>query len=428
LFRASAQHAENINAQGIVFRTEQPRMLWSRSLQIMEERSGYEKGNGRWWYQWGVDVGGGLESAGGIGGLVAILEENSAGEIARTLLPVTDGLGSTTAVIDKATGKTIARFDFSPFGEPLGESGETWVCPFRWQTKYYDAESQHYYFGYRYYDPRLGRWLSRDPIRESGGFNLYAYCGNDPVNKHDPTGMAPEMYTGNNADGEALIELTARICNGVPQVRYGDWANWWGPIVGGEVKDWWQAPNSAELARLFRKTSSGWRLATEAERTATWNQQLGVALPIAMRNARETCDAVAKVHYGTLALATCPVIALESGLTWGTGAFVLHEGYAGTSMLTGAVTGENYATSPEGALLNAFGAPDGAVMATDMVASFGAPFSLGRGPQMSMPGPTRNPLNYRPVLESRVFMGVGLPKFRYIGQRPRPTQSPSRCS
>jgi hypothetical protein len=39
------------------------------------------------------------------------------------------------------------------------------------------------------YDPRLGRFLSRDPIREEGGINLYAYCGNDPVNRHDPLGL-----------------------------------------------------------------------------------------------------------------------------------------------------------------------------------------------------------------------------------------------
>lgn len=45
------------------------------------------------------------------------------------------------------------------------------------------------YFGYRYYSPRLGRWLSRDPMGEAGGLNLYAYCGNDPVNRHDYLGM-----------------------------------------------------------------------------------------------------------------------------------------------------------------------------------------------------------------------------------------------
>jgi len=39
------------------------------------------------------------------------------------------------------------------------------------------------------YDPRLGRFLSRDPLREEGGINLYAYCGNDPVNRHDPLGL-----------------------------------------------------------------------------------------------------------------------------------------------------------------------------------------------------------------------------------------------
>jgi len=39
------------------------------------------------------------------------------------------------------------------------------------------------------YDPNTGRWISRDPIAEDGGWNLYAYCGNDPVNKVDPSGL-----------------------------------------------------------------------------------------------------------------------------------------------------------------------------------------------------------------------------------------------
>ena len=125
---------------------------------------------------------------GGIGGLVSIIEETPTGALKRILLPVQDGLGNVTA-LDQANGSVVARFDFGPYGEPLGESGEVDVCPFRYQTKFYDAESQHYYFGYRYYDPRFGRWLSRDPKGDAGGFNLYAYCGNDPVNGHDPLGL-----------------------------------------------------------------------------------------------------------------------------------------------------------------------------------------------------------------------------------------------
>jgi RHS repeat-associated protein len=182
-------------------------MLWSGSLQIMEERNGFKEGNGRRWFQRGVDVSGTVEGAGGINGLVAILEENATGGISRTLLPVSDGLGSVTVVIDQATGAQVARFEFGPFGEPLGESGETWVCPFRWQTKWYDAESQQYYFGYRYYDPRLGRWLSRDPIREAGGFNLYAYCGNDPVNRHDPLGLADFTLPDGSLDSSRVHNI-----------------------------------------------------------------------------------------------------------------------------------------------------------------------------------------------------------------------------
>jgi RHS repeat-associated protein len=43
---------------------------------------------------------------------------------------------------------------------------------------------------YRAYNPYLGRWVSRDPIGQKGGANLYAYVTNDPVTSTDPTGHA----------------------------------------------------------------------------------------------------------------------------------------------------------------------------------------------------------------------------------------------
>jgi hypothetical protein len=45
------------------------------------------------------------------------------------------------------------------------------------------------YYGYRYYDPKTGRWPSRDPIEEEGGINLYGFVGNDPVGRIDKFGL-----------------------------------------------------------------------------------------------------------------------------------------------------------------------------------------------------------------------------------------------
>ena len=57
----------------------------------------------------------------------------------------------------------------------------------------YDAETGFYYVSSRYYDPEIGRFINADGCITTGqgiqGYNMFAYCGNNPVNRVDPTGM-----------------------------------------------------------------------------------------------------------------------------------------------------------------------------------------------------------------------------------------------
>jgi len=65
------------------------------------------------------------------------------------------------------------------------------INPFRYRSYYYDTESGLYYLNARYYNPEWGRFISPDPVLDTSsavGCNLFTYCGNDPVNKIDPTG------------------------------------------------------------------------------------------------------------------------------------------------------------------------------------------------------------------------------------------------
>jgi hypothetical protein len=82
--------------------------------------------------------------------------------------------------------------------------------------------------GARAYDPRTARWLQRDPIdAASGDPNLYRYCGNDPVNFADPSGLAPEWVHGglDLAGWIPGIGEVADLINAGLYALEGDWVN-----------------------------------------------------------------------------------------------------------------------------------------------------------------------------------------------------------
>ena len=75
-------------------------------------------------------------------------------------------------------GYIRTAYSYAPFGA-VTESGDV-TQPLQWSSEHYDSELDLIYYNYRHYSPSLGRFLSRDPIAEQGGLNLYAFVKNKP--------------------------------------------------------------------------------------------------------------------------------------------------------------------------------------------------------------------------------------------------------
>jgi RHS repeat-associated protein len=134
---------------------------------------------------WGTDLSGSLQGAGGAGGLLAVnLGTNGIHFVAD------DANGNVTALLYTGNGAVYANYEYSPFGENIWASGPVAAFnPIRFSSKFEDPESGLYYYGYRYYNPSTGRWLSKDPIEEQGGNNLYGLVGNHPTFDVDLLGL-----------------------------------------------------------------------------------------------------------------------------------------------------------------------------------------------------------------------------------------------
>ena len=133
---------------------------------------------------------GGLHGAGGIGGLLAREEPQAVGDPKRHCY-LYDANGNVGQLLKYAAGppptvSLAAHYEYDPYGntirkDDVDQSGIVDANPYRFSTKWFDSETDLYYYGYRYYSPRMERWLSRDPIEEADGPNVLVFVLNHPT-------------------------------------------------------------------------------------------------------------------------------------------------------------------------------------------------------------------------------------------------------
>ena len=131
----------------------------------------------------GLDLTQSLTVDGGVGAVLASSKLKTEILTPETFNYLYDGNGNVISTCSRK-GEITAKIAYSPFGEKLNESD----LPFTFSTKPIDKSGLSYY-GYRFYNPVLGRWIMRDPIGEQGGDNIYCFVSNNAINIRDLFGL-----------------------------------------------------------------------------------------------------------------------------------------------------------------------------------------------------------------------------------------------
>ncbi len=147
----------------------------------------------------------GLDLGGGIGGLIA--QNTAATSSTAQYYQYNDG--GSASNLTTSTGTTFSSYNYDAFGNLLSPQAASDTNRYLFSTKEFDPRSGLYYFGARYYDPEVGRWLTPDPMGFVDGMNLYAYVNNSPINLIDPHGYLGERL-GADLGEDALNYYASR--------------------------------------------------------------------------------------------------------------------------------------------------------------------------------------------------------------------------
>ena len=142
----------------------------------------------------------------------------------------------------------MARYTYDAWGNCTVQNADGWTAgdanPFRYRGYYYDTETGLYYLNSRYYDPEVGRFINADGLIDNTGTitqNLFAYCGNNPVNHSDSTGqwfglddlIAGAVGTIVGVASQFLSDIVTSVCSN--SWKFSSWQTYAGAAVGGAI-------------------------------------------------------------------------------------------------------------------------------------------------------------------------------------------------
>ena len=124
-----------------------------------------------------------------------------------------DHLGN-SSYITNLDGEVSQHIEYVPFGEVfIEERNNTWNTPYLFNAKELDEETGMYYYGARYYEPRLSLWMSTDPMQERyPNINSYCYTSNNPIKFIDPDGEKL-VLAGSRQDRMKVLKFLQRLTN-----------------------------------------------------------------------------------------------------------------------------------------------------------------------------------------------------------------------
>jgi RHS repeat-associated protein len=144
---------------------------------------------------------------------VAVAEGSSISSPTRTyfhvdhedsVMAMTDAMGNATGC---AAGVNCQKLAYDEYGN-LSPASVVTGEPYRYTGRRLDSETGMYYYRARYYSPSIGRFMQMDPVGSKDDLNLYAYVGNDPLDKTDPSGKI--------AGVDDAVELAAACAASAP--------------------------------------------------------------------------------------------------------------------------------------------------------------------------------------------------------------------